>query len=187
MFQQDAKTLTCPAGKRGAPPIVIAFGKILAAEARQVEIASVTPEKASMLLEVYNTAWRELHALFSKLSYEKVCAEKEANRRKAIVLLEIVPTRLKDLGVASSADTRQAVLDLDEEYQDYTDRVAQLEAVCEYMKGKLKSFENAFTAVKKVMQEDLYGMLYKGQDGTSAGAQGTAKVGQTEGFGRPKY
>lgn len=186
-FDNTNKTVSI-SGAPGEKPIVIAMGEILKAEARQQEIACVTPEKAPELLQVYNQAWRNLHKIFCTLVFEKKKAEAAVTKRKSVVILEVVEPRLKELNIKSTADTRLAVLDLDQEYVDCLDYLSQTEALAEYIKGKLRSFENAFSSVKKIMQEDAYNMLYKGNDGTS-GDTGSAPAGSVNksGFGNPKY
>lgn len=180
--------ILCPRGKTGEQPVSINLAKILEAEARQMEVAIVTPTKAPELLQTFNKAWTDLHKMMTLLSYEKTVAEKEANKRKAVVLLEIAPKKLEDAGLNSSVDHREAVLSLDIEYQESLERVDQIDCTVEYLKGKLKSFENSFSSVKKIMGEDAYNMnSYRGP--TSHGEIGEqVPVGKTEsGFGKARY
>lgn len=186
IIQKDM--IQCPAGTPGALPIVISLGKILQAEARQMEVANVTPQKAPELLQSFNKAWSDLHKMMTILSYEKNVAEKTANKRKAVVLLEVAPKKLEEAGLNSSVDHREAVLALDAEYQLAIETVDQIECVVEFIKGKLKSFENSFSSVKKIMGEDAYNM--QGRSGpVHGGIDENTAVGQVEhtGFGRSKY
>src|SRR5438105_4840167 len=108
-------TLIVPAGNPGTPDLNVDLGGILIAETRQAEVATVTPTKAPELLSTFNASWRDLHQLITRLTAERVKAETEVAKRCATLLLEVVPGELKRRGVASSADTRQAVVMLDEE------------------------------------------------------------------------
>lgn len=175
--------IVCPRGTENDSPIVIDLREILKAEARQDEVAFVTPAKAPELLATFNTSWRELHRLITLITAEKLKAEKALNVRKAIVLLDEAPEILKKRGLSSSADNREAVLQLDEKYSAAEDRVNYLTCVLEYLKGKAKSFENAYSSVKKIMSES----------GFMASLPNTDLSGNTEtpvrtpGFGKARY
>jgi hypothetical protein len=55
--------------------------------------------------------------------------------------------------------------------------------VVTYLKGKMKSFENAYTAAKKIMGDDQYGMASARNPALSGDAGPTPKPG----FGKPRY
>ncbi len=146
-------TLTCPRGINHEH-ISIPIGNILAAEAREPEVAIVTKLKAPELLFSFNEAWRRCHDLIVLLTQCLNSAKKESNKRKGVVILEVAPTKLKEMEVSSTADSRSAILDTDEEYLKLLDEQQQIEAAIELFKGKLKAFENAFTSVKAIVRED---------------------------------
>jgi hypothetical protein len=168
-MQLTTTELIVPAGTSDRPDIVIDIQTILAAEVRQQEVQSLTPTKAPELLATFNHSWREIHALTVRLEAEKNKATKTADHRKGVLLLEVIPARLKELNISSAADTRQAVIDTDTEYERLTDRVDQLEAAVALFKGKLKSFENAYTSVKKIMGEDAFNMAGRGTNSALSG------------------
>jgi len=151
----------------------ISLGDILTAEIRQDEVACVTPGKAPELLSTYNRAWRETHQWVSRLESEKNRAEKALRARKGVLILEVIPEKLKTMDMKSSVDIREAVIDTDVEYGLLTDRADQIKAAIMFLKGKLESFENAFTSVKKLIGENVYAY---GAPSMSAGT-GTGRVG----------
>lgn len=203
----DGTSLTVPAGDAGAGMLTINFEALLKSEARQEEVAHVTPLKAPELLSEFNKSWRELHALVTRLAAEKLKAEKIVNKRRGVLLLEVVPSKVKEKGVKDSADIREAIIATDPEFETLQDRVDQLAAATEFLKGKMKSFENAYTSVKKIMGEDAYNMQLrsgnrdlKGDTQTtrsspSSAPRPAAPAGPKElppsmgraGFGRPVY
>ncbi len=199
----ESTDLVVPSGD-GSKEIRISLGDILTAEIRQDEVAFVTPLKAPELLSTYNRAWRDTHQWMSRLTAEKNRAEKALRNRKGVLILEVIPEKLKQLDMKTSVDIREAVIDTDVEYGLLTDRVDQIEAAIMYLKGKLESFENAFTSVKKIMGENAFnyggpsmeagtGNGRVGGGGgapTSHGAPGTpVGNGRTGGgvFGKPKF
>jgi hypothetical protein len=115
------------------------------------------------------------------MEYYRLSADREATRRKSIVVLEEAPAKLKVLGLASarspggSADQREAVLGLDQEFQDALERVAMIDAVIKLLNGKLKAFEMAYTSVKKILGEGAFD--YSSNPNLSGGT-GTARAGQ---------
>jgi hypothetical protein len=157
MLIQETR-LTVPAGKVSKPSLDIDLAAILIAEQRQDEIAMVTPMKAPELLALFNGSWRNVDRIVNQLTAERIIAERGLEQRRAVLLLDEIPNILQGKGVDSTKDTRDAAIVADKNYQDLQDRVDQLTAAVAYMKGKLKSFENAFTSVKKIMGEDTYNM-----------------------------
>ncbi len=162
--------LVCPAGAPGAPPLILALESILRAEQRQVEVAFVTPMKAPELLREFNIAWRDLHKITVQLAAEQLRAERELEKRKAVLILEVVPGKLKELDLANNEGTRSAVITLDARYQQLQEVVDEIDAVVRYLKGKLTAFENAFTSVKKIMGEDVYNMQGRQNPNLKGGA-----------------
>lgn len=163
-------------------------------EARIDEVALVTPHKAPELLAAFNKAYADLHEHVTVLEVERLRAEREANKRKAVVLLDNVVRILKEKNLWSaksptgSEDMRNAILDQDVQYEELTDKVGQLEAIIELLKGKMKSFEMAYTSVKKILGENAFNMLNRINPNT--GNTGTGDVGseeRTNGFGKARY
>lgn len=142
--------LVCPSGSNHGHSN-LPVGEILRIEARLPELAIATRLKAPELLHAFNLAWLECHKLIVLLGGFLAAAKKTAGKRKGVVILEVVPQKLQQMKIASTADTRQAVLDTDEEYEACLDEQQQIEAAIELFKGKMKAFENAFTGVKKVI------------------------------------
>lgn len=167
----------------------ISIGDILNAEVRQTEVAIVTPHKAPELLMIFNEAWRNVHDLVTELTDEHNQAQKVADKRKAVILLEVVPKVLKEKELPTNADIRQAIINTDPAYEKASERADYIACVVEYLKGKLKSFENAYNSVKKIMSDDAFNMQSRPNPNLS-GNSGNSPSGSTtprRGFGTPKY
>ncbi len=163
--------LVCPAGAPGASPLILGLESILRAEQRQGEVAFVTPMKAPELLREFNIAWRDLHKITVQLAAEQLRAERELEKRKAVLILEVVPGILKEKGLGSNEANRDAVITLDEKHQQLQEVVDEIDAIVRYLKGKLAAFENAFTSVKKIMGEDVYNMQGRQNPNLKGGAE----------------
>jgi hypothetical protein len=154
--------LVCPRGTPGKEPLIIDIASILAAERRQDEVAIVTKFKAPELLAEFNRSWRKLHDQTTELAAELLDAGKALEKRRSVLLLEIVPSKLKERGLVNNDAHRAAVINLDPQFQALQDTYDQIEAALEWLKGKAKFFENAYHSVKKIMGEDSYNMAGKG-------------------------
>lgn len=175
--------------------LVIDMGAIAKVEARLHEVAFVTPQKAPELLSTYNAAWLEISKHVVMLKGIRFDFDKLRRQRKSILTLEVGPQKLKELGLVSSKnpggndDLRQAILDGDEQYSTLESQIHQVDCVIELFKYKATSFENAYTAVKKIMGEDAYGpMSYNDNPNLSGGLPENIQAGQTDnGFGNARY
>jgi hypothetical protein len=154
----EGTTLSLPSATKDLPDRILNLGEILTAEARQREVAMVTPVKAPELLYTFNYAWLETDKLVKGLAADLVKAKAQVEKRKARILLYEAEDFLKTRNVASTKDSRDAVIVLDPEYETLQDRVDQIFAAQEWLKGKMKSFENSYSSVKKIMGEDAYDM-----------------------------
>jgi hypothetical protein len=154
----EGTTLTLPGATEDKPDQTLDLGSILIAEGRQQEISFVTPIKSAELLYTFNKAWLDTDKLVKGLAADLVKAEKAvATRRSRILLYEVEPF-LKQQGVPSTKESREAFIILDERYGVLQERVDQLYAAQEWLKGKMTAFTNSYTSVKKIMGEDTYNM-----------------------------
>lgn len=166
--------------------LVFNMKKVLVAEARADEIAIVTPHKAPELLATFNRGYLDASNIFAGVKFEQARAEEEVAKIRANILIDKVPALLKEKGLPSSADMRQALVDADPDYQAAKDRLAYLDAAVEYVKGKMKFLENAYTSVKKIMDTGNWNMQLQGaKHEASGGVDFDAPVGST-GFGEPR-
>lgn len=162
------------------------------AEARVMEIASLTPAKAPELLASFNAAYIIAIKAQAAVQHELVVAKRFTEKARATALLDRVPDILRAKGLSTpknpmgSEDIRTAVLEMDEEYSQALDRVNFLSCILELVKGKAKGVEMAYTAVKKVIGEQAFN--YSGAR-TSSGNEGNSTAGQTRhsGIGTPRY
>lgn len=164
--------------------------KVLLAESRAEEIGALTPGKSGELMKTLNRGYLDAANIYAKLRYEKARAEQDLAFVKAEALTERVPVIIKAKSLASSADVRTALVEADEQYQDAQDRLAYIEAAMEYVKAKMKFLENAYTAVKKIMDTGNWNMaLSAGRaelDGTDDEEAAVGMLSKRGSFGDPK-
>jgi hypothetical protein len=160
--------------------------KVLLAESRADEVAIVTPQRAPELMMVFNRGYLDATNLFAKVKLEQARADDEVNKIRAEILIDKVPALLKAKGLSSSADMRQALVEADPDYQEARDRLARLDAMVEYLKGKMKFLENAYSSVKKIMDTGNWQMQLRGvRHELSGEVDSNAPVGSSR-FGSPK-
>ena len=157
-------SIVCPDLNGEEVSLQIDMNTIWEAENRIPDIATVNSFKAPELLSVFNRAYLYCHEQMTKLEYEVHRMETIANKRKSIVLLDIVPEYLESKNMSNgknrmgSEDIRTAILNLDEEYGKITETIQQNRCILELVKGKMKGFEMAFTSVKKILGDSTFNM-----------------------------
>jgi hypothetical protein len=178
-------TLFCPNGK-GDTQLPINIVNICNLEARKHEVAMVNKIKAPELMQCFEEGFSECAKVLPRIAYELSVAKNEVSKREAVVNLDEAPRILREKGLttghspAGGADMRDAVLKADKEYIDLQDRVEQIKAIYEFIRGKQKGFEMSFSAVKKVYDSlSQYGAL-------QGGADTSIEVGGTN-VGKPRY
>ena len=152
----NPEVLVVPNGLPGLSPLKLDLKGIFQVESRIQEIAILTPVKAPELMALFNKAYCDLVSMISMVQLQYELAKKYSNEVKAVVLLDRVSDILKAKGLATSSkptgseDFRQAVLDLDPDYQAAQDKIMQLKSILMLLEGKQKSIDMAYTATKKV-------------------------------------
>ncbi len=189
--------LTVPAGTPGAQPIQIDITEIVSLEARKNEVANVTKAKAPELMSAMERGYSAAARLLTNITWEVKKAEDAVEKRKSIVTLEVAPQYLQSRGLVTtrspggSEDQRTAVLATDTEYMSLRENVDRLKAVQEYLRVKVKGFEMAFSAIKKVYDTlNAYGMV-EGADrkfpGSSNDAVQPGTTPSSTAIGKPRY
>lgn len=153
-------------GKPNSGIISIALSELRQIEDRISEIATVTPHKAPELLATFNRAFLELDKYVKQIELEVNIAKQHQSMIKAGILLDKAEEVFKAKGLKASADLRQALVDLDPDYQNATERLNALEAAREYLKGKQKGIEMAYGSVRKIIGENVYNHRNTNLNGT---------------------
>lgn len=141
-------TLELPTSNPGQT-FTIEMGKVWALEERKEEIAYVTRTKAPELMRAMEEGFSELAPKLATVSSALTRVDNEMKRRKAVILLDIVPEREATKGKLN-AEQKLAVVELDEDYARLADAHVFLEAANRLLRDKMDGFRMAFSAVKKV-------------------------------------
>lgn len=186
--------IVCP--KADGRPVVIDLRQIAIMERRLDDVQAVTPQKAPELLATFNRAFLEVGKLAIGMRAELGSAERTARSIRSRVVLDEVANVLKQKGLGSAKDLRDAVLDGHVEYQDALERQHQIKCVVELLRDKQEAFKNAYSSVKKIMGEDAYNMSGRPNPNLS-GDTGSVEVGRqnvqpetpppSTGWGIPRY
>lgn len=156
----DGTEIVCP--RAGGRYVLIDLREISGYEARLDDVAIVTKQKAPELLSIYNRAYLEVSKTATTLENDLAGAERHQGEVRSRIVLDDAPRILKEKGLVSakspagSEDLRTAVLEGNSEYQDAVELCEQIRCVIALLRGKQKAFENAYTAVKKIMGEDAF-------------------------------
>lgn len=151
--------LIIPAGNPELPDKHIDMVNLYQLEARKQEVAIVNKAKAPELMRAYEQGYGIAARAMVGVRLEINKAKESLDKRKAVVMLDVAPTLLKEKGLttkaapAGSLELREAVLSNDEIYLVLLDRVNRLEAAYELLKVKAKGFEMAFQSVRKIYDD----------------------------------
>lgn len=153
-------------------------------ESRKKELSYVNKETAAELLYEFNEGYAEVSRMASKVMLEYERMAQKSKERRARVILDIAPDELKKRNLTStkspggSADLREAVLDMDPEYNQLLEKASALKAAYTFFKIRAKSLEMSYQAVKKVIDPN-------GSYGHSMSAP--REIGDEFGIGEPKF
>lgn len=132
---------------------------VLAAETRLHEIAIVTPTKGPEMLMLFSLGLRDLSGYVSDLQYQSSVASKKKRERRAVVVVDIIPTKLAEKKLSNNDTNREAVIELDPEYSVWCDVEAEIEAAYTYVREKFRNMESHLNAVKRAL--DVTGQFYQ--------------------------
>lgn len=186
----DALQMLVPRALPGLTPLAIDLTEVIRAESRIHEIATLSAGKAPELLAAFNLAYIEASRAIALLEQELSQAKRRCDQVRAMVILDRVPRVLAERGLASSKspmgseDLRRAVLDMDPDYQQAAQLVADIDGSVEVVRSKLRGIEMAYNSVKKLLSDQTFSFI----GSLSAGNEGNATIGQVvNGFGKAKY
>ena len=123
------------------------------AEQRVHEIAFVTRPKAPELMATFSKACFALGRHLPDVLLGHLLAGQAVARRKAVLTIDVVPAKLAEKKLASNAETRQALLDIDPEYNAAVETELRFEAALMYFKLKIKDMDAALNAIKKAVSD----------------------------------
>lgn len=149
----DNQILTIPNPNKQKTAVRIQFDlrTLFTAETRVEEIACVTPLKGPELMAVFSVALRDLSTYLAQLHYHCATASRIKRERRAVVVTEVIPTKLAERKLSNNDSTREAIIELDPEYSAISDMENEVEAAFIFVREKLKTIESHLNALKKAM------------------------------------
>jgi hypothetical protein len=190
----EQHSLIVPSGTPGLNVVTLDLTRVREAEALLPDIAMTTTAKAPYLLAVFNEAFNDLIGTIRISELEALRAKSTVNQIRSRIILDEVKDVLKNKGLskdnnpAGSEDLRRAVLEANQEYIEAMDRMNFLEVTTEFLRGKLKSMDMAYTAVKKIISDQQTGSYHRATDtnGTLSDEVPVGGVQPKNGFVKPR-
>jgi hypothetical protein len=137
---------------------------IYKAEKRLGEIRSLRAGTAAEYMGFFNEAAAIAQRHMAAVQYEILVAKQKYDHRRAVVLIDLMPQKLKDLkdsGIKSSEDIRDAIITLDPVCSQYRDRIDCLTAVHTMLENKVKVFVRAYNAARSVIDSKIGTAAYR--------------------------
>ena len=139
--------LTTPDGK------TYDLSRVFLAESRVFEIASVTPTKAPELLALFCRASFDLGRIIPQVYLGYLMAQKVVANRKAVLMVDVIPGKIAEKKLSQNDATRQALLDLDQEYSAALAKEYEFDAYMMFLKRRIEDIEESIHSIKKVLDE----------------------------------
>jgi hypothetical protein len=120
---------------------------------KQLErISLVNPHTAPSLLNALNEGWMDVNGLAQQATAELVKMRAQMKLRQAQVLVITTDAVLEKLGHSRpSKELRQAVVEIDPEYQRLREKADFIEVARDWLKLQADGLVNGYTAVKKII------------------------------------
>lgn len=184
-----SKQLVVPNPLKDLAPLVYDLEVVSGAEERINEIAVVTPTKAPELLALFSQSCLQLARCLGDLYLQYSFAKRRVSERRAIMIIDVIPEKLKDKKLPQNEMNRQALLDLDEEYSRAILVENQLDAALELIKNRLRLMEGNISAVKKVIGDTSKTYIRYNPNLITGEIQDSEVPGHEESsfFGKPRY
>lgn len=133
---------------------------VFRAEGRVEEIAFVTPTKGPELMATMSVALRDLSGYLAQLHYLSGVASKKKRERRAVVVAEIIPSKLAEKKLSNNDTNREALVELDPEYSAICDVELEVEAGFIYIREKFRSVESHLNAIKRSLDATAQFLSY---------------------------
>lgn len=143
-------SLTVPGLDGVSPPIVLDTSLIYEAESRLIESKTVNPATYKELEYLYNQGYRQARQNLSAIDFQIVKTERQLEREKARVILEVLPEKLEGKPASyNNADFRASILSTDEAYRTVCDRLDMLRAQAKFFEIRISVFEKVCQFMRK--------------------------------------
>lgn len=144
------RSLTVPGLEGVSPPIVLDISLIHEAESRLIESKNVSPATYKDLEYLYNQGYRQARQNLSAVDFQIVKTERQLEREKARVILEVLPEKLEGKPASyNNADFRASILSMDESYSTICERLDKLRAQAKFFEIRISVFEKACQYMRK--------------------------------------
>lgn len=146
----NSSVLTIPRGRRGLGSIRIDVNEINRVSNRITEIGRQTPETLPDLIMDFNVAILQLSKAIAMTDMELKDAQAELKEAKSLALLDRTESLLEARKIKSTADSREAVINIDKDVVDQQRRVDILNVTSVYLRDVHHAIKMAYDGSKKI-------------------------------------
>jgi hypothetical protein len=142
----NKRVLSVPRGNPGQPALELDLTPLDSAEKRLYEVRLNNSAIAKDLEGTFNEAANLASKYLAWVEYEILQAQKNHDLNRAVVILEVIPEKakeLKELGIKMNEDYREAMITRDENCAKSLDVLNSLKAVQALLKASLDTFVRA--------------------------------------------
>ena len=149
--------LAVPHYKQGLEPHRFNLERVYEAEARLQDIQLAGTAQAKDLFAVFTKAYVQLGRIHSKVKYEVAMAAIASRKRRAVLMLDVIPEQAKAKGLGTaraptgSEDVREAFMYSDPDFLHIEESRAALEATEALVFGKMMAMKDAMAACRMML------------------------------------
>lgn len=134
------------------------------------EVASVNASKAPELMAALNKAWLDIGELVVVIRHRLIEAKGWLKEERSRILIDVVPSQLKEKGLTNSKDNRDALIALNARYQAHEETLHQIEAILQWAIDKREGVKNAWSSVRAILG-DRAGIPLSGRSPYGSGGE----------------
>lgn len=148
-------SLVVPKGNGAVEPIMVDISPVSNALRRVPEIQRVTTANAGELMSIFTSAMTNASRAMSLVELELLSSKRNLKIVRAISILDRVESVLAERKIKSTADTREAALDLDPDVAQAQERLDILTVLSTELYNNYTELKEALYSTKKALDASL--------------------------------
>ncbi|RLF66579.1 MAG: hypothetical protein DRN30_01850 [Thermoplasmata archaeon] len=182
--------LEIPRGDADRGLLQLDMSLIYQAEGRISETRVANPATAAELTATFNEACNTATKYIAWIKYEILRARRNYDLAKATVIIDKLPeeaARMKEAGIKSNPDFREALISRDAECRQSKDIWDALEATKTFIEAKVKTFERSYWDAKENVKKATMASAVATSITANAGYPAPIQDNQVQTLGEPSY
>lgn len=159
--------LTIPRGQKNLPPLLMDISEIVSALDLSRDLMGINIATYPQIISAINTALVQCTRLITTIDLELKDVSHNLEKAEAVVRLEKADSVISGKGLKTSADLRDAVVAIDLEVSELTNKKNMLVALLKYAENMKSDLERIYFSAKYVLDTKTNSISLPNWAGTS--------------------